>query len=85
MKGQKLVKIHHLKSEVKKYESYYWQRKEYHDHERRSDKMNDILILDDKIYYRVYYYGSIENILDAIVYGAEFVISNGKLYMANLI
>lgn len=48
-------------------------------------KMNDILILDDKIYYRVYYYGSIENILDAIVYGAEFVISNGKLYMANLI
>lgn len=47
--------------------------------------MNDILILDDKIYYRVYYYDSIENILDAIVYGAEFVISNGKLYMANLI
>lgn len=47
--------------------------------------MNDILILDDKIYYRVYYYASIENILDAIVYGAEFVISNGKIYMANLI
>lgn len=47
--------------------------------------MNDILILHDKIYYRVYYYGTIENILDAIVYGAEFVISNGKLYVANLI
>jgi hypothetical protein len=47
--------------------------------------MNDILILGYKIYYRVYYYGTIENILDAIVYGAEFVISNGKLYVANLI
>lgn len=47
--------------------------------------MNDILILDDKIYYRIYYYSTIENILDAIVYGAEFVVSNGKLYMANLI
>lgn len=47
--------------------------------------MNDILILDYKIYYRVYYYATIENILDAIVYGADFVISNGKLYVANLI
>lgn len=47
--------------------------------------MNDILILNDKIYYRVYYYGTLENILDAIVYDAEFIISNGKLYVANLI
>lgn len=46
---------------------------------------NDIIILEDKIYYRVYYYGTVENILDAIVYGAEFIISNGKLYVANLI
>lgn len=42
---------------------------------------NDILILNDKIYYRVYYYGEIENLLEAIVYGTEFIISNGKLYM----
>lgn len=27
----------------------------------------------------------LKNILDAIVYGAEFIISNGKLYVANLI
>lgn len=46
---------------------------------------NDIIISEDKIYYRVYYYGTVENILDAIVYGAEFIISNGKLYVANLI
>lgn len=45
---------------------------------------NDIIILDDIIYYRVYYHGEIENILDAIVYGYEFVISNGKIYMAKL-
>lgn len=41
---------------------------------------NDIII-----YYRVYYYDTVENILDAIVYGAEFIVSNGKLYVANLI
>lgn len=45
----------------------------------------DILIIDYKIYYRVYYYGTLENILEALVYGAEFIISNGKLYVANLI
>ena len=45
----------------------------------------DILIIDFQIYYRVYYYGTVENILDALVYGAEFIISNGKLYVANLI
>lgn len=43
---------------------------------------NDIIIIGYKIYYRVYYYGEVENLLEAIIYGAEFVISNGKLYMA---
>lgn len=45
----------------------------------------DIIVIDNQIYYRLYYYGGVENILDAIVYGAEFIISNGKLYVANLI
>lgn len=45
---------------------------------------NDIIILDDKIYYRVYYHGEIENILVAIEYGYEYVISNGKIYVAKL-
>lgn len=45
----------------------------------------DIVIIDYQIYYRVYYYGTVENILDAIAYGAEFIISNGKLYVANFI
>lgn len=66
---------------------YYWQLMHCNIKKRGEQKMHkaDIIVIDNQIYYRVYYYGTVENILDAIVYGAEFIISNGKLYVANLI